>query len=340
VKVLVDDPFGAAKDPNLPTLPAALDPDQVKAAFKRGFPRLTGNGFVVPKAIRVTRYKPGRRAVVEYDVRIEEDGRRIAKAILIGKVRARRSGNEGYRLLEAIWNAGFETGNPDKVCVPEPVGVIPAFQMWFQRKVSGAPATGLLAGPEGISLSKRIAKAIHKLHQANVPTERRHTMGDELRILRECLSKVEAQNPEWSSRIERLWQACERIDSGVNPPRFCGVHRDFYPAQVLVRKSKLWLIDFDLYCVGDPGLDIGNFLGHMTEQSLRELGDANLLAGQERALEEEFLKLAGAEHRASIHAYTVLTLARHVYLSTQFPERQRFTETLLRLCEQRLGLQS
>ena len=92
-KIRVSDPFGAAADPEFPTLVAALDPAQVKAKFKRGFPRLTTTGFVVPESILVTRYKPGRRAVVEYDVRIKEGGEKRGKLILIGKVRARRFGN-------------------------------------------------------------------------------------------------------------------------------------------------------------------------------------------------------------------------------------------------------
>jgi aminoglycoside phosphotransferase (APT) family kinase protein len=156
--------------------------------------------------------------------------------------------------------------------------------------------------------------------------------------LHECFDKVAFAKPQLSKRIERVRLACERLGSALPRVLPCGIHRDFYPAQIMVRKSRLCLIDFDLYCLGDPGLDIGNFLGHVTEQSLRELGDANALREREQALEKEFLKLAGLEHRASIHAYTILTLARHVYLSTQFPERQKFTEALVSVCEQRLGL--
>jgi tRNA A-37 threonylcarbamoyl transferase component Bud32 len=338
VTVSISDPFGASADAALPTLAAALDPIKVERAFKRGFPRITSTGFVVPKFIRVTRYKPGRRAVVEYDVRIEEGGQRVGKAILIGKVRARRSGNEGYRLLDLVWGAGFDAASADGISVPEAIGVIPDFRMWFQRKVPGRTATELLAGDDGVVLARRIAEGIHKLHVANVPTERQHTMTDELRILRECLDKVVAQKPEWSARVERVWRACERLGASVPAPRFFGVHRDFYPAQVMVHGQRLYLIDFDLYCAGDPALDIGNFLGHVTEQSLREFGNAHALEKQERALEERFLELAGDQNRVSIRAYAVLTLTRHIYLSTQFPERQKFTEALLELCEQRLGL--
>ena len=78
----------------------------------------------------------------------------------------------------------------------------------------------------------------------------------------------------------------------------------------------------------------------MTEQALRERGDANALARVERALEERFVELSGEGVRASVRAYATLTLARHLYLSTKFSERQRLTEQLLELCEERVRRQS
>ena len=121
-------------------------------------------------------------------------------------------------------------------------------------------------------------------------------------------------------------------------PRRCGIHRDFYPAQVIVNGARLYLIDFDLYCLGDPALDVGNFIGHMTEESLRERGDATALHNAEQVLEDSFVGLAGESLRRGVRVYTALTLVRHIYLSTQFPERAPFTEQLMQLCEQRLEL--
>ena len=336
LNVHVDDPFGAARDPEMPSLALALDPETVRRKFKRGFPRLSATGFVRPRAIRVTRYKAGRRCLVEYDVGVEEPLGQTRELVLIGKLRASRYGNQGYRQLDAFWKAGFGADSLDGISVPEPVGVIPRFQMWFQRKVPGETVTHLLAGPGGLKLARRIAEAIHKLHRAGVPTERAHTMADELRILRECLDRVTAQRPEPSPRIQAIREACERLADSVPEPRTCGVHRDFYPAQVIADGARLYLIDFDLYCAGDPALDVGNFIGHMTEQSLRELGHGSALAEQERALEERFVELAGEGCRMAIRAYAALTLARHIYLSTQFPERRAFTEAILGWCERRL----
>jgi len=171
-------------------------------------------------------------------------------------------------------------------------------------------------------------------------------MLDELKILNECLQKVAALRPEWEKRLRRLMAECERFGASIPEPRPCGIHRDFYAAQVIVdptaqsiippQPPRIYLIDFDLYCLGDPGLDIGNFIGHMTEWGLRKLGDARALAKQEQALENRFVELTGEQCRPAIRAYTTLTLVRHIYLSTQFPERQSFTPQLLELCEQRL----
>ena len=348
--VFVSDPFRAGTDPSMPTLALALDAIQAKEELKRRLPRLSGeDGKLRLKAIRVIRHKPGKRCVVEYDVRVQRPGAPSETVTVIGKTRAKRFGKEGYRLLEQLWKAGFDSASADRISVPEPLGMVPRFQMWFQRKVPGETATGLLAGPRGVELARRIAEAIHKLHQANVPAERQHGIADELRILHECLEKVAELRPDWRKRLARLLVACDQLGARVPQPRPCGIHRDFYPAQVMVeniRQSpvadhqllpRIYLIDFDLYCTGDPGLDIGNFIGHMIEQSLRESGNGAAVEPQKQALEEKFIELAGESCRTAIQAFTTLTLVRHIYLSTQFPKRQEFAPALLDLCEQRLG---
>jgi aminoglycoside phosphotransferase (APT) family kinase protein len=147
---------------------------------------------------------------------------------------------------------------------------------------------------------------------------------------------VARQEPAWERRIERLLAACDRLGGSIPEPRACGVHRDFYADQVLVSGQRLVLLDFDLYCVGDPALDVGNFLGHMTEQSLRSFGDPSALAYREQAMEERFVELSGEGTRHAVRVYAALTLARHIHLSTLLPERRHLTRDLLDLCEERL----
>ena len=339
VNVPVTDPFDAGSDPELPTLAAALDPVAVQKQFGRPLPRLAGDqGMVSLRAIRVTRHKPGRRCVVEYDVRVQRPGAWPQTLTLVGKMRARRFGNADYRLLDALWNAGFQSESPDGVSVPEPIGVVPNFRLWLQRKVPGETSSVALFKPEGVALARRIAEAIHKLHRAGVPTRRCHTVKDELRILHECVPLVARAGREWATRLARILAAADRLGASLPEPRACGIHRDFYSAQVIVDKARLWLLDFDLYCLGDPALDLGNFIGHLTEEGLRTCGNATALADREKAMEDRFVELAGEATRAAVQAYTTLTLVRHIYLSTRSPDRAPLTWRLIELCEQRLGL--
>ena len=94
MSIKVSDPFNAAADPALPTLTAALNPEVARHEFKRRLPHLSGDGRLRLREIRVVRHKPGKRCVVEYDVEVERPDAPLARVTLIGKARARRSGNK------------------------------------------------------------------------------------------------------------------------------------------------------------------------------------------------------------------------------------------------------
>lgn len=334
----VADRFGAADDPAMPFLRQALDPSEVQRQFELCFPSLAAasDSFRLG-AIRVVRHKPGRRCVIEYDLmpRIETEHRETFT--LVGKARARGIDDSTYRLVGALYKTSFGANSDDGIRVPEPIGCIPELRMWLQRKVRGANAGELLAAPDGVRLAGRIAQAAHKLHKMNIHPGRRHTIRDELRILHERLPLVAERRPEWGDRIERLLAASDRLGASAPVSSLVGIHRDFYADQILVDAANLYLLDFDLFCEGDPALDIGNFVGHTTEYALRTRGDPTALADREDALIERFVELSGEGVRPSIRTYTILTLVRHIYLSTQIPERQHTTAALLDLCEQRLG---
>ena len=318
-------------DPKLTFLAGALDP--AEAEHRLG--TLLGERIAV-RAIRVVRHKPGRRCLIEYD--IEQPGDPAGPFTLIGKVHARRLDRESFRIQTALWDDGFGRGARDGVCVSEPIGMIPDFQMWLQRKVPGTPATKLLAEPGGAELAARIAGALHKLHRAGVATQRCHGMADELRILHERLPLVAHDQPHLATRIDRILAASNHLAASIPEPVPCGIHRDFYTDQVLIAGPLLYLLDLDLYCEGDPGLDVGNFIAHLTEHALRKLGDPRALADREEAMVESFVEFAGERVRASVRAYTLLTLVRHIYISTLFETRTAFTEPLLDLCEQRFDI--
>jgi hypothetical protein len=327
-------------DPGIPFLERALDPDEV-AIQLRG--RIDGTADpaarIVVRAIRTLRHKPGRRCLIEYEVEVTRRPAMAPEVVtLLGKVRRRGADIATFNLLRALHDGGFARGCPDGIAVPEPVALVPELGLWLQLKVGGTPAAARLDGPDGVSVARRLVEAAHKVHRAAVPARRRHAMADELRILHACLETLAARRPEWAPRLARLLRACDRI-AAVTPaqtPR--GIHRDFYPDHALLDGNRLYLVDFDLYCEGDAALDIGNCIGHITEQSLRVRNDPRALAHVEAAMEDRLVDLAGEGARPAVRSYALLTLVRHIYITAQIEERRPFTASLLEWCEERLDV--
>lgn len=335
--ISISDPIGIIHDRKMGFLKQVLDPYDVQHLFEAHLISATsGLKSIQLRAIRVRRYKPERRCLIEYDVAVEGNYGRSETITLLGKIRAKGLNPASYQVLQFLWHNGFNDTSHDGISVAEPVGLIPEFQMWLQRKMPGVVATELLDSSQGVALASRIAEAARKLHLAKANVDHFHSIFSEMDILHERLARVVLLKPSWEKRINQLLDGCGRLSAAQRAPAARGIHRDFYSDQVLVHRDRLYLLDLDLYCLGDPALDIGNFIGHITEYSLRNMGDATGLSDREQALEDRYVELVGEASRQPVHVYTLLTLVRHIFLSTQFPERQGFTEALLELCEKRL----
>lgn len=325
---LVTDRFNITENPKMPFLEDAISPIKVKELFQQHLSAIDDQYQLVK--IEVIRYKPQKRCLIEYTFQGENP------LVLIGKIRAKGTDTKSYELQKELWHSGFDSHSHDGISVPEPIGIIPQWQMWLQKKVPGKVATFWLTTERGIDVSRKVAHVAHKLHQANIPCQRRHTMADELAILDLKLPLVLEDYPDWQPRIESILEKCHILGENTPEHRLCGIHRDFYFDQIIVDGDRFYLLDLDLYCEGNPSLDIGNFIGHITEYSLRSLGNRDALIDREIALQKEFMQLSEEKDSQAITVYTTLTLVRHIYLSTQFPPRRPYTKALLKLCEGRL----
>ena len=331
------DLFNVISDPKMPFIIPALDPEHMFGRLKTIFQSVGIAREFNLKAIRVTRYKRGRRCLVEYDLHFPKcHDHKDDTITIIGKARSKGAHYSAYKLARIMWNGDFGPNTPDDICVPEPIAIIPELHMWLQYKVDGVVATHAIQSASGPSLSIRIAEAISKVYQAHLPTTKLHTVDDELYILQDRLAKVAECRPEWKTRLHRIMDQCALQAKSLPKVDPCGIHRDFYPDQVIINGSKIYLIDFDLFCEGDPSLDIGNFIGHLIEQRIRTEGKETNLKDCEDAFKERYIELNGEPIRHTVNTYTILTLARHISISTLFPDRREYTERILKLCEQYL----
>lgn len=332
-KVLIIDPFDVRNDQRMPFLGRAMDPDVMKTNLDACLAHIIkGRGELIIRSIRVTRYKPARRCLIEYHLGRNADHESV---IVLGKIQAKRLKPERFALFRSIRDAGFTEGSGTDVAVPEPLAILPQLHMWVQRKVCGSTATNFLMDPGSNDLVLRIADALGKLHKAGVAAPATHAVRDELALLDDRLSMVAHQFPHWSQRISRLLEWLHASERKLDPYTPRGIHRDFYSDQVIVDGQRLYLIDFDLYASGDPALDAGNFLGHLVEFGLRYSGSERMLSELHEAFASRFLQQTPETSRRNVELFTTFTLARHIHLSTRFPNRRHLTQRLLEICEHR-----
>ena len=217
--------------------------------------------------------------------------------------------------------------------VARPIGVVPHWQMWLQERVPGVTCWAALTSGDAEQVATRVAEAAHKLHRAKIKTRSSHTTEQELEILHDGLQRLARAIPRLGTRLEKLYQRCAALASDLPGIEPAGIHRDFYPDQLLLDGDRLVVVDHDLYCLGDPCLDIGNFCGHLVEWSLRQWNDPTILQPAGEALVDRYLALNGKASRRAIDTYTILTIARHVFLCTQYADRKSAMERLLDHCE-------
>ena len=318
------DPAQALTDPVMTALPAALDPACARDAFASACPALAHRPAIAE--IDVIRYRRGRRCLVRYGF---ADG----TGAVIGKLTAKGVHKRGLAVQQLLHAAGFASDAADGLHVPEPLGAVPSLGLWLQREVAGRPLQAMLGEPESVLACARAAEALAKLHAEPAGDARRWTIEDELAVLDARLNELARCRPDLAERVWGLRRRCHAAAAALPEPAVTGIHRDFYPEQLIVDGDRLNLVDLDLYSQGDPALDAGNFIAHLTEAAIRAKGDPAGYTPLLEAFRGRFASRSPATPAVAIRTYTLLSLARLAAISTTIPERTGTTERLLDSCD-------
>jgi hypothetical protein len=318
------DPAQALADPVMTSLPAALDPHRAREAFARACPALAHRPPIAE--VSVIRYRRGRRCLVRYGF---ADG----TGAVIGKLTAKGVHKRGLAVQLRLYAEGFAGDAADGLHVPEPLGAVPSLGLWLQREVAGRPLQTILGEPEGVAACARAADALAKLHRVPAAEARCWTIADELAVLDTRLEQLGHARPDLAPRVRGLRERCHAAAATLPEAAVSGIHRDFYPEQLIVGGDRLHLVDLDLYSRGDPALDAGNFIAHLIEAAIRATGDPAANTPLIEAFRNRFLGKSPATPAAAIRTYTLLSLARLAQISTTIQARNGTTEIILATCE-------
>ena len=164
-------------------------------------------------------------------------------------------------------------------------------------------------GPE-TNLIKNIAVGLSVFHSCSYNPTRAHFWEDEIRIMSQWVSQAVQLFPVIAVDTSHLLEQIILKGNAANDPVKAPVHRDFYDKQIMVSHHKVTFLDFDSLALGDPAIDVGNFIAHLKLRGIQSTGNPGHFGGIKRKFTNTYLKHAQMVSQENILLYTSAALLR------------------------------
>lgn len=298
-------------------LARALDRGRMKIAISAA--RGTDIRLDPPELLR---NRPGRRALIAY--RGETGAGQPFEAY--GKLRVKGFDRRTPALHRHLRAAGLS----GETAVPEVLGQLPEANIWLQERVDGRVLSDLLRPGADSAPAAAAGRALARLHTTSPPENApQWTLEDELTVMRDALTRAAAAHLHLRDPLARLTRDLGDKVRSLPPAPVTGIHRDYYPDQVIVAANRTWLLDLDLYGVGDPTIDVANFIAHLHEMELRHWRRPGVLKAHEVAFLQGYAQHAPGPDPTRLDLLTRVSLARHIWIATRLPERSHVIALLI-----------
>lgn len=215
---------------------------------ERGF-RVKARGSLV----RPVRWKPGRRAVLELDLRLVNDATG-AKESWRAFARVLPAGELDARLVR--WFAASQV----RALKAPAVVFVDTERSWFAT--AAAPGRALSATPSE-ALRAALRAALSELHSAADPTLSTRTDREDLVAAERALDALAAVAPELEPRAHALKHQLAALLASLAPATSVFTHGDLGADQLLADGDRLAVIDWDEAANGDPHFDWGSLLADL-----------------------------------------------------------------------------
>ncbi len=293
-------------DDSLPTLKKSCNTDTKSSLFQDlqvAVQRYLGdqNWQLVSATVTPVRYKPASRCVLRYLLSVENLSGIVPQrrhVTIFGKVYADRQQAYAVQLLQqklyqeqiAKRESTVVEHTTDRPLLPQPLGINEALGLTFNEAVQPDSAEELLRlggrvlrpslvyGRGGevrnvIIPTKELqltAIALARIHTSTVQLDERmiRTGAKEAKRTHERAQLIAAANPEYAKEIHRLSQHLVSQLETQHPAVYRAAHGGFKASQLLFHSNRVFVVDFDGFCLADAALDVGYFLAYLRPSGL------------------------------------------------------------------------
>ncbi len=257
-----------------------------------------------------------------------------------------------FRALKYLWSHGLAVSGVD---LPRPLLYDSHFNCTFYRAISGENLLYYIKKKDLVEVEKIVisaARLFARLHALPVSAEANFNPSNGRietvvpgvpHILQEIANRY---GQKYQTRLEKVYsrliaQEEEFFRAGL---RLSLIHGDAHPENIIkTATSRIGLVDFTDFCLGDPARDLGTFMQQLEYKVVNKLGDISYAARAKELFLEEYLLAAGIKltpaFQERIGLYYNWTMIRTaVYWFLKFDHDERRAEMLLSQAEKNLGL--
>ena len=217
--------------------------------------------------VQVLGYRLGRRAVLRCGLADVGPERAVVAKLIAPRKAARLA-----RLMRELARRGFEGVGGDAIRVPRVLAESKDGILWLEEH-EGPSLHDLVGAPAFVAACRGAARALRRLHALDRLDLPEWSVETELLRLREIVNATSELLPELATRLCEATRLAFASTPGAASSA-ATLHRDFYDKQLLTGADGMTLLDVDTLTVGDPALDVGNFLAHLVLRSHQDPGSA------------------------------------------------------------------
>jgi hypothetical protein len=241
------------------------------------------------------RYKPANRCVVRYHLQLNHQTTAEQKMLTIfGKVYAvTEQAQQVQSLQQQLYEEQADRG--ELPLLPRPLGILLSLGLTFNEAIQpptnpltnekwnmlrtgphalqpqiergrGGAITQIIIPEEELRLT---GQALARLHCSTVmPKGAPRTGAKEAKRAKERAGLIASRNPAQAERAQILAQQLAAHLETLQPESYRPAHGGFKASQLLFHSQKVFVVDFDGFCLADPALDVGYFLAYLRPSGL------------------------------------------------------------------------
>ncbi len=291
-------------DDGLPKLAASFDLSREGPLFAplqdAARTQLGDDGWqLIGAGVEAVRYKPASRCVVRYHLTLAQDSEQNAQQMtLYGKVYADpRQARDVQALQQRLYDE--QVARLGRVAVgqalqtpmlPRPLGLLTDLGITFNEAVQPThPQKHAITGTRAmqprivygrggevssitiptqelrmtaVALARLLTSEVH----ANEASPR--TGAKEAKRARERAALIAGRNAEQAEETQRLAKELAARLEALQPDMYRPAHGGFKSSQLLFHSGKVFVVDFDGFCLADAALDVGYFLAYLRPSGL------------------------------------------------------------------------